>query len=216
MGGLLSKIIFDLRGIVNKELVPEMLFNGELIYGQTIVHMLERVLDKYLEDYIPDPNKRKNVTMAEFKAALGVNLILTASDLTSKDVRIFTAATCPDLPVKYACRISAGFPFFFPPIYWLEEWGLYLGKDITGHKLVDGGWLLNLPTTLLMSTPYFREKYLGADPIPPESVLAFSFDMVRSNNRQKKVEDEEEKAEDPIKLAKKIASLPDKWPPLLD
>ena len=155
-----------------------MLFNGELVYGQTLVHMLEKLLDKYLEDYIPDSEKRKNITMAEFKAALGVNLILTGSDLTSKDVRIFTAATCPDLPVKYACRISTGFPFFFPPIYWQEEWGQYLGKDITGNKMIDGGWLLNLPTVLLRSPPYFREKYLGTGPIPEESIMAFSFDLV--------------------------------------
>ena len=141
--------------------------------------MLEKLLDKYLEDYIPDSEKRKNVTMGEFRAALGVNLIITGTDLTSKDVRILTAATSPHLPVKYAIRISTGFPFFFPPIYWKEEWGRHLDEDITGHKLVDGGWLLNLPTVLLRSPPYFQKKYLGTDPIPEESIMAFSFDLVR-------------------------------------
>ena len=65
--------------------------------------------------------------MAEFKEKVGVNLILTGSDLTAQTLRIFSAKTSPDLPVKFACRISSGVPFFFPPIYWLEEWGLYLG-----------------------------------------------------------------------------------------
>ena len=143
--------------------------------------MLERVLDKYLAPYIDDSDKRKNITLAEFKQLLDVNLIFTASDMTSKDIRILTATTTPDLPVKFACRISTSFPFFFPPIYWDKDWGLYLGEDISGHKLIDGGWMLNLPTVLLGAPDYFREKYIGSEPIPPESIIAFSFDLVSTS-----------------------------------
>ena len=116
--------------------------------------------------------------MAEFKETVGVNLIFTASDLTSKDLKVLSATSTPNIPVKYAGRISAGFPFFFPPIYWQSEWGLYTGIDIAGHKLVDGGWLLNLPTVLLRSPPLFRKKYISPDPIDPDSIIAFSFDLV--------------------------------------
>lgn len=43
--------------------------------------MVEVFLDKYLEGKIADPQKRKDITMAEFKEVVGVNLILTGSDL---------------------------------------------------------------------------------------------------------------------------------------
>ena len=33
MGAVLSSVVFNLRGIVDKALVPEMLLNGELVYG---------------------------------------------------------------------------------------------------------------------------------------------------------------------------------------
>ena len=156
-----------------------MLINGEIVYGQKLVQMIEKLLDKYLAPYIDDPIKRKNITMGEFKEVLGVNLIFTGSDLTSKDLKVLSATSTPDVPVKFGCRISTCFPFFYPPVYWQSEWGLYAGTDITGHKLIDGGWMLNLPTVLLTSPPYFREKYISPEPIDPNKIIAFSYDMVR-------------------------------------
>ena len=35
--------------------------------------------------------------------------------------------------------------------------------------------MFNLPTALLSSSKYFREKYISSDPIPDESIIAFSF-----------------------------------------
>ena len=119
LGGSLSGSLFKERGKLEKQLVPEMLINGEITYGQVLVQIIEKFLDKYLKPYLHCPEKRKNVTMAELKHIRKVNLIITGTDLTSRTLRIFSATTTPDLPVKYAVRISAGFPFFFPPIYWL-------------------------------------------------------------------------------------------------
>ncbi len=113
--------------------------------------------------------------MKQFKEQSGVNLIITGTDLDSEATRIFTAHSSPDLPLKYACRISAGFPFYFPPIYWLKSWGKYLGQSIEGHKLVDGGVLFNLPTALLVSSDYFQNKYYG-EVISSVEVLSFSLD----------------------------------------
>ena len=124
MGKTYSEKFFKAQGAIQTKIVPEMLINGELVYGQVLVQMVEGFLDKYLGKFgIEDSKKRKNITLAEFKEKVGVNLILTGSDLTDKQLRIFTATTTPKLPVKFACRISAGFPFFFPPIYWQKEWG---------------------------------------------------------------------------------------------
>ena len=41
--------------------------------------------------------------------------------LSAKEFLIFTAKTTPQLRVKFAGRISAGFPFFFPPFYWKKN-----------------------------------------------------------------------------------------------
>ena len=41
--------------------------------------------------------------------------------------------------------------------------------------MIDGGLLLNLPTPLLSSSECFRKKYITDDPIPPNSIIAFSF-----------------------------------------
>lgn len=48
-------------------------------------------------------------------------------------------------------------------------------EKLDGHKFVDGGLILNLPTMLLSSSEYFLKKYIGCDSIPNDSIIAFSF-----------------------------------------
>ena len=99
--------------------------------------------------------------MSQFKEATGVNLVIMGSDLTDGIPRIFSALTAPDLPVKYAVRISSGIPFYFPPLYWDPKWGKYLGESINEHMLVDGGVLWNLPIGVLAAREDIQLKYLG-------------------------------------------------------
>ena len=46
MGTLASKLVYKLDGQGDNRVVPEMLINGEIVYGQKMVQMLEMVLDK--------------------------------------------------------------------------------------------------------------------------------------------------------------------------
>ena len=39
----------------------------------------------------------------------------------------------------------------FPTIEWQDAWGTYLGRDISGHVLVDGAILSNFPIELMLS-----------------------------------------------------------------
>lgn len=144
-----------------------MIINGEVVYGQQMVIILERFLEKYAND--------PNITMAGFKERFKVNLIVTASDLEDKTLRIFSPHTSPDLPVKYACRISSGFPFYFPPLYWQKNWGKYRGMKIVGNRLVDGGLVMNLPTTILHSSKEFQMKYIG-ELVDTSSIFSFTLD----------------------------------------
>ncbi len=114
------------------------------------------------------------MTMSQFKQSTGVNLAITGTDMTANQLRIFTATTSPNLPVKYAVRISSGIPFYFPTIYWDKKWDPYLGESLKDNMFCDGGVLLNLPTQALASSSSFQEKYLG-EQIDHSSIASFSF-----------------------------------------
>ncbi len=133
-----------------------------------IVQVIEKFLDKYVKD--------KDITLKGLKELKKVSLIMLATDLTDRSLRVFTPMTTPDLPVKFACRMSSGFPFLFPAVYWQREWGLYMGKDISGHKMIDGGTIMNLPTPLLASSADFQMCYFG-EKIEASSIVSFSFDQ---------------------------------------
>ncbi len=109
MGGFFNELVLTHKE-EDEHFLYEMVINGEIVYGQKMVTILERFLQKYAGD--------EDITMAGFKERFGVNLIVTASDIEANTLRILTPHSAPDLPVKYACRISSGFPFYFPPIYW--------------------------------------------------------------------------------------------------
>lgn len=86
-------------------------------------------------------------------------LILTGSNIVSRDLEYFNAATTPDMPIVEAARISASFPFAYKPTK---------KKDPSGKKglLVDGGLLENLPDVFNKS-PYATRDGLtekGANP----------------------------------------------------
>jgi predicted acylesterase/phospholipase RssA len=48
-------------------------------------------------------------------------------------------------PVSSAILMSMCVPFIWPEVQWQRGWGNYLDQDITGHAIVDGGVLANLP-----------------------------------------------------------------------
>jgi len=42
-------------------------------------------------------------------------------------------------------------PLVWNEVIWDKGWGAYLGKDIAGHAIVDGGLLSNFPIELFVS-----------------------------------------------------------------
>ena len=60
--------------------------------------------------------------------------------------------TAPDCPVVEAALMSMSVPLIWPEVEWAKEWGAYLGRDITGHLLVDGALLANFPITVFDRT----------------------------------------------------------------
>jgi predicted acylesterase/phospholipase RssA len=92
-----------------------------------------------------------DATLAEFAAKTGKDLTVVASDTTGEQILVLNHRTAPDCPVVYAVRMSMSVPFLWQEVRWKSSWGLYNGKDISGHAVVDGGVLSNFPIELLIS-----------------------------------------------------------------
>lgn len=90
--------------------------------------------------------------MAAFFEATGRSLSLIAADTTINRMLILNHQTAPELPVVWATRMSMSVPLLWQEVVWQPSWGLYRGRDLTGHRIVDGGLLSNFPIELFIST----------------------------------------------------------------
>lgn len=90
-------------------------------------------------------------TMAQFQAQTGKDLSVVISDTAGQELRVLNHRTAPDCPVRWATRMSMSIPFIWQEVVWQADWGTYLGKNITGNTIVDGGALSNFPIRLFTS-----------------------------------------------------------------
>ena len=102
-------------------------------------------------------------TLHEFHAQTGRDLSVVASDLTASEMLVLNHRTAPTCPTVWAVRMSMGCPFAWPEINWDSKWGKYLGRDLTGHKVVDGGLLSNFPIRLFISNDENVAEIMGKD-----------------------------------------------------
>jgi NTE family protein len=94
-----------------------------------------------------------NATLKTFAEQTGSDLSLVASDTSGVEMLVLNHRTAPDCPVAWAVRMSMSIPFVWREVVWQESWGLYLGRNLTGHIIVDGGVLSNFPIRLLVAEP---------------------------------------------------------------
>lgn len=114
-------------------------------------------------------------TLWEFHEKTGRDLSLVASDVTGKEMLILNHRTAPDLPIAWAVRMSMSVPFAWQEVTWQPEWGHYRRREVTGHRVVDGGLLSNFPIQLLVSKDEFVDEIMGnAD--TSENVLGLLID----------------------------------------
>ncbi len=113
------------------------------------VTWLQRRLDQ--GEYNGHPRRFSGMTLAEFYRATGYDLTLIAADITANRMLVLNHRTAPDLPVVWATRMSMSVPLLWEEVLWQREWGLYRGRDLTGHAIVDGGLLSNFPIELFLS-----------------------------------------------------------------
>jgi predicted acylesterase/phospholipase RssA len=97
------------------------------------------------------PRNFGDMTLAELRAATGIDLSLVASDTTDTHILVLNYRTAPNCPVVWAVRMSMSIPLLWQEVIWQESWGLYRERDITGHAIVDGGMLSNFAIELFVS-----------------------------------------------------------------
>ena len=104
-----------------------------------------------------------NTTLKEFSTRTGRELSVVASDTTGREMLVLNHRTAPDCPTIWAVRMSMSCPFVWQEVVWQKEWGLYRGRDLTGHTVVDGGLLSNFPIKLFLSGEDEVEEIMGKD-----------------------------------------------------
>ncbi len=99
-----------------------------------------------------DRRNLAHTTLSEFHTKHpNKELTVIAADTTGNERLILNHRTAPDCPVVWAVRMSMSIPFIWQEVIWQKEWGLYRGRDISGHSVVDGGVLSNFAIDLLVS-----------------------------------------------------------------
>lgn len=115
------------------------------------------------------------LTLAEFQQQTGGDLTAVVTDITDQRMLVVNHRTAPNLPVAMLIRMSMSIPLIYNNVIWQPEWGSYLGEDISGHEIVDGGIASNFGIEMVVSSdPQFVEA-MGKEP-DRERVLGFYLD----------------------------------------
>ena len=60
---------------------------------------------------------------------------MVATDTTGKEMLVLNRHTAPDCPTVWAVRMSMSIPLVWPEVVWQDEWGIYRGQSISGHRM---------------------------------------------------------------------------------
>lgn len=104
------------------------------------------------------------MTLAELHRLNGKELSLVAADITDQRKLVLNHRTAPHCPVVWAVRMSMSLPLLWQEVIWERDWGAYLGRDLTGHRVVDGGLLSNFPIELFISDAPHVVELMGRRP----------------------------------------------------
>ena len=146
------------RRLLSAHAALAFLDRGGFVSGEGFVGWLMRVLEGKQRGL-------SRVTLGELHARTGRHLTIIVSDTTARRMRALNHVSAPDCPLVSAVRMSMSMPLFFTEVVWRAEWGSYAGEDLTGHVMVDGGVLSNLPIGFIMpSANAVVERLMGPPP----------------------------------------------------
>jgi NTE family protein len=147
----------------NFEWLDRRILNVLLEHGPHYCHLFSFVecgglyageaFTKWLREKLEAKGIPGDITLKDFAARAKYDLSLVVSDTTGADLLVLNSRTAPDCPLAMAVRMSMSIPFVWREVEWKKEWGTYLGRDLTGHIMVDGGALSNFPIRLIANEP---------------------------------------------------------------
>jgi predicted acylesterase/phospholipase RssA len=114
------------------------------------------------------------MNLIDFYLTTGKDLSIIAADTTGRRMLVLNHITAPLCPLVAAVRMSMSLPLVWQEVIWQPEWGFYLGIDLSGHRVVDGGLLSNFPIELFLSRDPHVIGVMG--PTVSASVLGFLID----------------------------------------
>jgi len=114
-------------------------------------------------------------TLSEFQQKTGRDLSVVASDLTGNEMLVLNHRTAPMLPTVWAVRMSMSFPFAWQEVVWRDEWGTYRGRNIDGHRVIDGGLLSNFPISYFVAIDENINEIMGKG-MQSENVIGLLID----------------------------------------
>lgn len=149
------------RRLLSAHAALAFLDRGGFVSGEGFVGWFMRVLE----------GKQRGLsraTLGQLHAATGRHLTAIVTDTTARRLRALNHVSAPDCPLVAAVRMSMSIPLFFAEVVWRAEWGLYAGEDLTGHVMVDGGVLSNLPVAFILpSANVLMAELMGPPPETP-------------------------------------------------
>lgn len=89
------------------------------------------------------------ITFGELYKKTGRDLTLVATDIDAQRMLAMNCRTSPDVPIAWGVRMSQSIPLLWREVRWQPSWGRYLGEDLSGHAIVDGGVTSNFPIYLI-------------------------------------------------------------------
>lgn len=123
------------RGIFSGSAARELVFSS----------LMRRFLFSKLGVTGRDP---REVTFEDFFYLTGVDLVLTGTNLSTQEPKLFSVYHTPDFPVIEAVSISMNLPFIFRPVY-INGAVKFSGDDAYNRPYrglyADGGIITNLP-----------------------------------------------------------------------
>ncbi len=99
--------------------------------------------------------------LKEFYLRTGHPLTVIVSDISTASMLVLNHSTAPDLPLKWAVRMTTGVPYLFPPITWQPQWGRYRQRRLEDHLIIDGSLLAEFPIEFFLSPQEELQEIMG-------------------------------------------------------
>ncbi len=147
--------VFDPGSFLN--VIPDWAVKGSG-YIASLINLIElggwfsaRNFMDWMDKRLEQKGLNSSITLEELFKKNGYDLTIIGADITGEEMLVLNHITAPDLPVRWAVRMSMNIPFVWTPVTWERNFGRYRGNNITGHRIVDGGALSNFAIRLTLS-----------------------------------------------------------------